>query len=60
MENFDTLLHELLHIIFYQNPAIEKLLADDDGNGEAMITCIARMLADTLVRNGIISLPKET
>ncbi len=55
-ECLDTLLHELLHIVFEQNPAMGKLLVNSD-DAEVIITCLARTLTDTLVRNKVILLP---
>lgn len=55
---FETLLHELLHVIFSDNPALGKLLAVSE-NEETLITSVVAALADTLVRSKIVSLPTE-
>lgn len=55
VEQFDTLLHELLHVIFSQNPAMGGLLVDD--TEEILITCLSRALSDTLTRSNIVVLP---
>lgn len=57
IEIFDTLLHELLHVAFSQNPAMRRLLVDGDAE-ETLITCLGRVLSDTLTRNEIVLLPK--
>ena len=57
IERLDTLLHELLHVVFAQNPAMSKLLVDEAE--ETLITCLSRALSDTLTRSEIIPLPVE-
>ncbi len=57
IEQFDTLLHELLHVVFSQNPAMGRLLVDD--TEEILITCLSRALSDTLTRNKIVLLPES-
>ena len=59
IEQFDTLLHELLHIAFAQNPAMANLLTKPDDE-ETFVSCLSRMLSDSLTRSQIVLLPKAT
>ena len=55
-EIFVTLLHELVHAIFRQNPLLRGCL-DPDAPDEEFIDAFVTSLAELLVRNGMFLLP---
>jgi len=55
---FETFLHELTHAMFRQNELLNAMIGNgDDAAQEKWIYTFAIMLADTLLRNGIVTLP---